>query len=174
MFLSEKCVRGLAIAAVVASIGLVAWSAPITMLGALPGEVRSLAHLERVRFVVDPLPKMIYDAGVRMDRARKSWTEKLIEAGIVVVDDADAPKLRLTVVSKTDETVEGAVAYVMLLTLEQSVHIPRIDANVQIPTWTGVDVFLRAEDQLAQGFRGSMNYTFDKFLQRIRLATNRF
>ena len=174
MYRSQMFVFRLMLVGVVASIGFMAWSAPITMLGPLSGEVRSLAHLNKVRLIVERLPPAIYDAGIRVDRVGKSWKERLVEAGIAVVDDADAPSLRVMVVAATDETVKDAIAYSLIITLEQPVQIPRIDLNVRIPTWTGVNLFVRAKDELPQTFHRAMNAAFDKFVRRTRMATNRY
>jgi len=155
-----------------ALVGAVCWiarSAPILPDDMrLSDEVRTTAGIGAVRLIIPPLPTPLVDAGISRNGIREDWKKQLEENHVKVVDDGEAPVLRLVVIFHTDESLPDAASYLCFLTLEQPVTVRRLDRGFTIPTWTGAGLGMKPMPEMARGFRAVLSVTLGKFLMRSR------
>lgn len=167
----SRSIRFAAAAAVAGLAALAAWSAPILPGVRLSDEIRSLARADRVELVIMPLPEALEAARFEPEEIRRKWETILDEAGIALGEGGGIPKLRLSVITVTDESLPDGIAYLIFFTYEQTVHVPRLEQDMFLPTWTGLRVGMHAEEKLREGFRAALQASMDQFLARRRLAT---
>ena len=161
----------LLLAAAVAIHALVAHAEPF-----IPGkprvssEMQTLTGVDRVRVVVSELPEVVARARVDAARIRHDLERSLMDAGVNVVSDDDAPLLRLSVMAAAKESVD-CVGYVMFLSLEQPAHIVRLQKTVSIATWTVANVQVATREELRVSAFDSVNVVVNDFLRKKRIAT---
>ena len=116
-----------------------------------PGdEVRSLAHLTKVRLEARQYAQELIDEGltgaVIAEQARKQMLDRFEK--VKVVDDPDAPLLQIEVYGGTESAVPGALTFLISVKLVQVAHVARTDETLNVPTYTmirgGVDTLERA------------------------------
>ena len=77
----------------------------------LPGHVRSLAKIDRIRLVIDPIPPHLADAGITRSSIRER-AAGLLENYEIALDDKseDLPQLHLVLIEITETDVADAIA----------------------------------------------------------------
>ena len=116
----------------------------------LGGDVRSLADLNAVRLEAEQFAHLLTEEGLT-GRVIKEQAEKQLSEGIEkvkVVEDADAPLLRIEVYGGVESNVPDAIAFLISVKLIQQAHVARTDETLQVPTYTmirgGIDKLERA------------------------------
>ena len=141
----------------------------------LPGAIRSLAGLERVRLLIEPLPPEFRTAGMTPTRIRLQLTKALERAGLVVVAEEDVkqhdttPVLAFQASLSSDPSVRDAKGILAMLKLEQQVRVTRLEAELEAPTCFAWALDVRSKETLAAGMRESIDSAANLFLAAVRL-----
>ena len=119
------------------TVGWACRAAPVFPAGAVvPDSVRSLAGLERVRLDVKDNPLGLTRLGVTREGVAARSRSALGQAGIEVIEDPDLPLLSLLIWTVEEQRVPDAVAFNVLIEVEQPAHLPRVDRTLRVPTFT--------------------------------------
>ena len=155
---------------------LLAVGAPI-MPGAtkLPGHVRSLAKIDRIRLVIDPIPPHLADAGITRSSIRER-AAGLLENYEIALDDKseDLPELHLVLIEITETDVADAIAYLLGVQLHQTVRIPRLNESVRVPTYSHIGGGLEARSKVEDSVRTVVDTMIKIFGNNARQATQAF
>lgn len=139
----------------------------------LAGDVRSLAGLTDVRLEVIQRAKELVDAGLTEIVIAKQARQQLEQgmAEIRVVEDADAPLLKIEVYGGVESNVPDALAFLISIKLIQTVHVARTDETLEAPTYTmvrgGVDKLASARRATEREIRSVL----DTFMMDQMMAT---
>ena len=156
----------------VLAIAWAAWAAPFTRpLNRLHDEVQTLARIDEIELIVEPLQAEIRDLGIKEDEIRSEWIEKLRNAGFEVVKGKDVPKMHVWVFMGTDERVEDGAAYFVSVTLEQEILVKRLDLAVRVPTWTGLRWGVMPKQESKRQLKKVIENLRLQFLLRQKQAT---
>ena len=157
-----------AFCALIISIGR---ATPILPQAVVTQEMRSLAGIHDLKFIIEPLPLDIEQA-VGRRAVRRHCTPRLSDRGFGLSDDEKAAiVLRLSINYREDEAVRNGAALVCFLTLEQPVRIERLDTTLVIPTWTGASIDIVAKDRLHPTLMRGLDEVFDDFFLKSALAS---
>ncbi len=133
-------------------LGLIAFAAPAAPI--LPGsprlndKIKSLAGLQKLRVSVAKLPGPVADAGLSAGSVRRRAESRLGEAGFNIVEDREAPELRLTIYHAEDPVCADAFAFCVRLAVHQTVRLERLDAPLRLETYNDQAVGMDAEDEM--------------------------
>lgn len=115
----------------------------------LPDQVRSLAHLAKMRMDITPLSKLLKDHQVKISRLEKIVHEGLAEAGVKIDPDPKLPRLNLTVMASSDPEIPGAVGVTVLIMVSQHATVHRLDKTfADIPTATIIEHAMAGPDNV--------------------------
>jgi len=139
----------------------------------LAGDVRSLAGLTAVRLEASQRAKELIDAGLTgiaiEQQARQQLSQGMAE--MTVVEDADAPLLKIEVYGGIESNVPDALAFLISVKLIQTVHVARTDETLEVPTYTmvrgGVDKLAWARRATEREIRSVL----DTFMMDRMMAT---
>jgi hypothetical protein len=115
-----------------------------------PDEVLSLAQVDAARIEIQPLPRVLTAAGVKIEDLRTTFAAALGEAGVKPIDDPAAPVfvLRYIVV---DPANPNPAALLCFVEFQQSVKITRLDdAQLTLPTITFMTADVVRHDAMAE------------------------
>ncbi len=153
-----------------------AMAAPITYRPmVLPDAIRSMAELERVRVVVEPMSPEFQDLGLTPPRLRIQITHSLERAGIEVVTDDDlkpgekVPLIALHGSLSRDPSVQDATGVLIIIKLEQHAHIKRLDEEMIVPTAFAWSHDIRDDATLETGIRSAIESAINRFVQTKHL-----
>lgn len=138
----------------------------------IPDQQRSLAGIRQVHLRISQIPADLETIGLTTERIRTQWENKLSENGIELLEQSQAPFLSLTIMGGIEPDAPDAIGFVLLLELEQSVYLERLDQTLEVPTYTkmfmGIETIARAP-KLANL---AVNQLINRFIS-FSLAANR-
>lgn len=132
--------------------------------------VRSLAELKRMRIEMEAVMQAVEEVNVSLERLREVCTGRLEQAGYAVVEEPDAPLLRVNVTAVLDEGESGMCAYGLFLTLEQMATVPRIDLSGRMPTFAANVVGIEARENVKVDVEEAAKFLINWFLRDARAA----
>jgi hypothetical protein len=142
----------------------------------MTGEDLSLARIDRLRLIVASVPDPIKKRGVNREELEGLSRRALAGAGIHVVDDWDesVPTLELLVLVADDEkAAPEAQAFCVYLTFKQRVLVERIDRKLDLPTWSTLDMKVKAPHEVARSAREAIHKVMNHFVNMTTMATRR-
>lgn len=137
----------------------------------VPREVLSLAGLETVKLEVAPFPRPLLDAGILPGEVERRWQERLGEENIEVTTDPNDPTLKLRIDLVTDVSLPSAVVALIFITLEQDVHLKRLDRDIVLPTFTNYLVSLDTRERTMETMPTGIERVLEKFITMINRST---
>ena len=130
--------------------GLLVNGEPILPKEQLSDQVRSLAHLKEVRIDITPLPAILTENHVRIPKLDEIVRAGLSREGMRIGDNADLPRVNVTVMAANDPDMPGAVGVTILIMVNQRATVHRLDAVFdEIPTATVVEHAMATPDNVA-------------------------
>jgi len=136
-------------------------------------EVRSLADLTRVRLETHQHARDLTDLGLTGNAIAEQAEKRLAKgiARVAVVEDPDAPLLKIEVYGGIESNLPDALAFMISLKLIQTAHVARTDETLDIPTYTltraGMDKF----DRGRRATERSLGTMLDTFMTDRTVAT---
>lgn len=162
------------------AIAIVVFSA-ITSMGAailhtnkqISDENLSLRNITATYLEVIPPSPTLTKHGVNAANIKTLCTDLLHEEGIDVLDEPDdsMPTLQVIMITKVAESdASNAVAVCVYLTLQQPVLVERIDRRMRLPTWSTLDMQVRAPKAIEASTNASVQIVMNHFHGIIRQA----
>ena len=154
----------------VGAIAWLAWAGPfVPATSAVPDTLRSLVGMQAVHLVLRPLPVRLAESEFSPALARRQCTDRLQEAGYETDGEPRAPRLFLRCVCLAHPD-DDRHSYVLTLTLEQPVHVRRLNASLRLPTY--VNLIVGMEDRAGLGTQIQAGYVrlIDTFIAQARTA----
>lgn len=158
-------------------IALVAVAAPVVPRRAqLRGDVRSLGKLNKIQLAIHPLPPQLEKRGISRQGIHKAWSTQLQRAGYEVVQDRTGPRLELKAMVVPGETtgLRGLYSYTLVLTVQQSASVTRLNEKLIVPTYVNLAVGFEAEAKLRQDVNDGLNYLVQEFINQASLASTTY
>lgn len=166
------------------AIAIVVFAA-ITSMGAailhtnkhISDEDLSLRNITATYLEVIPPSSTLTKHGVNAAEIKTLCTDLLRGEGIDVLDEPDAsmPTLQLIMMDKTAESdASNAIAVCVYLTLQQPVLVERIDRRMRLPTWSTLDMQVRAPKTIEASTNASIQIVMNHFHNIIRRANAQF
>ncbi|MAE67286.1 MAG: hypothetical protein CMJ18_23740 [Phycisphaeraceae bacterium] len=150
-------------------------AAPIMGRGQrMRGEDLSVGRLETVSVLAYPAPEWIRRRGVNRDDLAVMLRRRMTEAGIPVVDEPDdeVPTLKIVILDAEHQPADDPKrGFCVHLTLEQRVHVERLDRKLNLPTWSTLHLGVVAPDDVNEGVKAGLKQVMDHFLKMNRIAT---
>ena len=168
----KALIRTTAVLTVVNLLAAVVWAGPVLFDNKtkLPDEIRSLAAIERVRLRIDPFPAEMEELGVRRETILQKWRQRLRKAGFILTEDTSDPELHLVVDFLTDDQVKDAAAFSLIFYLKQPAHVPSVDADLVVPTYSRSLMGLEAKPTLRNPLEGSLLHLVETFIKQHQIA----
>jgi len=151
---------------------VIATAAPIARPGARDtGPVSSLAGVKRVRLMVQPVPPAIAKAGFTVEALLEQWSKKLKDAGFEMAKPSDdTPIIELLISTAADKDVPDAIAVGVKLTVMQTAHIERLEADLMLPTYTHIPVGIVPNNKVKEQTQEALDFVMEMFIRSVRLA----
>jgi len=138
---------------------------------ALHDSMRSLKNIRQVRLNITPIAATVTEAGLTVPIITRQWTERLKSNGFEIVEDTEAPLLRLFINEIGDPAIPNAKGYVMTLHVIQNVKLARVDLSVNVPTFVYMIAGLEPQEKLPDSVRSSATNMIDVFIRAVQKAT---
>ena len=159
-------------AAVVAALTLAAVAGPLLPEKPnIPREVLSLAQIKRIRLEVTPFPRLLTDAGILPDEVKRKWRQRLEKKGIEVTTNPNDPTLRLRIDLVAEPSLPSTLAALIFISLEQDVHLKRLDRDIVLPTFTNYLVSLDTRQRMIKTMPAGIGRVLEKFITMVKRGT---
>lgn len=139
--------------------------------GAVPDRVRAARGLERARVQVAQISGALEEEGVTREKITRLWRTRLRAEGIAIAEAGEeAPTVVLSLKILPHDRHEDVVAYGLFMTLDQRVHVERLDTTMVIPTYVNNLAGVTDRNDLGDEIEQASAFMARKFLTHVRLT----
>ncbi|MAE66310.1 MAG: hypothetical protein CMJ18_18730 [Phycisphaeraceae bacterium] len=131
------------------------------IFGRITGEMRSLHDLNRANLYIDRMPGELTELGVDVTRIREDLIARLARNGIKIVEDPEAPVMRLQVLLTEDPQ---RIVFCYRLRIFQEARVIRTKEVLTVPTYDHVVFGLTDRDNAKEQARDAAAMIVDEFL----------
>lgn len=132
--------------------------------------VRSLGQIDEIRIGDITNSKRALKVGLTSRQIERTWTERLEQTGFTLVESDEAPKLSLLATAIAHPEIHDVRTYLCLLSLEQPVHIKRLEQDMMLPTYTDFTVGIEKSHVLGKVLETDMKRLIEKFTAPVQIA----
>jgi len=136
-----------------------------------PGELLSLAGLQRVNIRVWPLPTLLHEQNVTDEQVERAFRSRVANQGFEIAADPDAPQLVLRILVTTEPQRPDDVVLITIVAAHQMAHLGRLDRTLMVPTATLTKAVLTTVDQVEALVPAEVNAATDRLAAMVKRAT---
>lgn len=138
----------------------------------VPDEALSLAGLRQFKIEVSAAPDVLERCGITTDELKSMFHRQLEEAGLMVREDGDMPRLVLTVFDAKDINQPESVALSVVIAVHQPVYLKRMKREMTVPTVSMGKMGLTTKQKVDGTLQNLIRVTTDALNRTIRMATD--
>jgi hypothetical protein len=131
----------------------------------------SLADLDRVRIVLEPIPAVLRQLGVKGDEVEARCRRILRASGIEPDSREQEQVLNLKFYAMEDDSVQHAMGYIVSLRFNQPADLQRIGRTLNVPTYARIGGGLEPKDKLLAVLTRIVDSLIEEFAAEVRVAS---
>lgn len=155
-------------------VTLAAMAAAGPILGAkqrIPDEFRCLAGIRHLHLTFAPIPTTLRDWGLDERAVMDVVRVEIGKAGVEIVEQPQMPRLNVSFRSLTDGSMPDARGFVVFFELYQSVHLNRLELDLELPTATVLTYGITTRQDMVAKVDDRLKFAIKKFVDFAARAT---